>query len=204
MTAPHFVDPAGLLGEALAEASRDLMRSLFQSIINALLSADADAVVGAEYGRPTSDVHAGDDLSDRATPLSGTQLGTTDFYKWIFRCLSVWRRSETGPASPTLQPRRTMRTEQLATALTAIATGNRHERRRRGTSNKASLRLACVAAASAPRATHACGRYLRTSHEYRTAPSARRLASRVSKVVGSTGPDEEGESSEHELQYRMD
>ena len=53
MTAPHIVDPAGLLGEALSEASPDLMRSLLQSIINALLSADADAVVGAEYGRPS-------------------------------------------------------------------------------------------------------------------------------------------------------
>src|SRR6476620_1832093 len=53
MTAPHIVDPAGLLGEALAEASPDLMRSLLQSIINALLCADADAVVGAEWGRPT-------------------------------------------------------------------------------------------------------------------------------------------------------
>ena len=53
MTAPHIVDPAGLLGEALAEASPDLMRSLLQTIINALLSADADAVVGAEYGRPS-------------------------------------------------------------------------------------------------------------------------------------------------------
>ena len=53
MTAPHIVDPAGLLGEALLEASPDLMRSLLQSIINALLSADADAVVGAEYGRPS-------------------------------------------------------------------------------------------------------------------------------------------------------
>ena len=53
MTAPHIDDPAGLLGEALAEASPDLMRSLLQTTINALLSADADAVVGAEYGRPT-------------------------------------------------------------------------------------------------------------------------------------------------------
>src|SRR5690625_1132625 len=53
MTAANIVDPAGLLGEALAEASPDLMRSLLQSIINALLSADADAVVGAEYGRAT-------------------------------------------------------------------------------------------------------------------------------------------------------
>ena len=53
MTAPHIVDPAGLLGDALSEASPDLMRSLLQSIINALLSADADAVVGAEWGRPS-------------------------------------------------------------------------------------------------------------------------------------------------------
>ena len=53
MTAPHIVDPAGLLSEALAEASPDLMRSLLQTMINALLSADADAVVGAEWGRPT-------------------------------------------------------------------------------------------------------------------------------------------------------
>src|SRR4051794_14546086 len=53
MTAPHIVDPAGLLGDALAEASPDLMRDLLQSIINALLCADADAVVGAEWGRPT-------------------------------------------------------------------------------------------------------------------------------------------------------
>lgn len=53
MTAPHIIDPAGLLGDALAEASPDLMRSLLQTIINALLSADADAVVGAEYGRPS-------------------------------------------------------------------------------------------------------------------------------------------------------
>ena len=53
MTAPHIVDPAGLLGQALADASPDLMRELLQTMINALLSADADAVVGAQYGRPT-------------------------------------------------------------------------------------------------------------------------------------------------------
>ncbi len=53
MTAPHIVDPAGLLGEALSDASPDLMRSLLQSVINALLSADADQVVGAEWGRPS-------------------------------------------------------------------------------------------------------------------------------------------------------
>ncbi|GAB3084795.1 IS256 family transposase [Isoptericola nanjingensis] len=51
MTAPAIVDPAGLLGEALTEASPDLMRSLLQTVINALLSADADAVVGAEWGQ---------------------------------------------------------------------------------------------------------------------------------------------------------
>jgi len=38
MTAPHIVDPARLLSEAM---------------INALLSADADAVVGAEWGQPS-------------------------------------------------------------------------------------------------------------------------------------------------------
>ncbi|EJN51706.1 hypothetical protein HMPREF1138_1633, partial [Actinomyces sp. ICM58] len=48
MTAPHIIDPAGLLGEALSQASPDLMRSLLQHVINALLSADADAVCGAQ------------------------------------------------------------------------------------------------------------------------------------------------------------
>lgn len=52
MTATHIVDPAGLLGELLAEASSDLMRHLLQTVINELMSADADAVAGAEYGRP--------------------------------------------------------------------------------------------------------------------------------------------------------
>jgi putative transposase len=50
MTAPHIVDPAIVLGEALTDASPDLMRHLLQTVINALLSADADAVVGAEWG----------------------------------------------------------------------------------------------------------------------------------------------------------
>ena len=52
MTAPHIVDPTGLLGEALSEASPDLMRNLLQTVINALLSADADAVVGASGADP--------------------------------------------------------------------------------------------------------------------------------------------------------
>lgn len=51
MTAPHIVDPAGLLGQALADASPDLMRELLQTVINALLSADADAVCGAEWNQ---------------------------------------------------------------------------------------------------------------------------------------------------------
>ena len=49
MTAPHIIDPAGLLGEALSQASPDLMRSLLQHVINALLSADADTVCGAQW-----------------------------------------------------------------------------------------------------------------------------------------------------------
>ena len=55
MTAPHIIDPAGLLGEALSEASPDMMRTLLQTMINTLLSADADAVVGAEWGKPSPD-----------------------------------------------------------------------------------------------------------------------------------------------------
>ena len=46
MTAPHIVDPSGLLGQALADASPDLMRELLQTMINALLSADARAKGG--------------------------------------------------------------------------------------------------------------------------------------------------------------
>jgi len=55
MTAPHIVDPATVLGEVLTDASPDLMRHLLQTVINALLSADADAVVGAEWGQPSPD-----------------------------------------------------------------------------------------------------------------------------------------------------
>jgi putative transposase len=55
MTAPHIVDPARLLDQALTDASPDLMRHLLSTVINALLSADADAVCGAEYGTPSPD-----------------------------------------------------------------------------------------------------------------------------------------------------
>ena len=55
MTAPHIIDPAGLLGQALGDASPDLMRHLLSTVINALLSAEADAVCGAEYGMASPD-----------------------------------------------------------------------------------------------------------------------------------------------------
>lgn len=76
MTAPHIVDPAGVLAEALSDASPDLMRHLLQTMVNALLSADADAVIGAEWGKPSP---------DRATQRNGyrhrdldTRVGTID------------------------------------------------------------------------------------------------------------------------------
>ncbi|TYC95622.1 IS256 family transposase [Arthrobacter echini] len=76
MTAPHIVDPARLLTEALGEASPDLMRNLLQTMINALLSADADAVAGAEWGKPSP---------ERLTQRNGyrhrdldTRVGTVD------------------------------------------------------------------------------------------------------------------------------
>ena len=76
MTAPHIIDPAGLLSEALAEASPDLMRDLLQTMINALLSADADAVVGAEYGKPSPE-RLTQRNGYRRRPLD-TRVGTID------------------------------------------------------------------------------------------------------------------------------
>ena len=55
MTAPHLIDPARLLGQALSDASPDLMRHLLGTVVNSLLSVDADAVCGAEYGVASSD-----------------------------------------------------------------------------------------------------------------------------------------------------
>jgi transposase-like protein len=52
MAAPHILNPAALLEKGLSDASPDLLRSLLATVVNALLSADADAVCGAEYGRP--------------------------------------------------------------------------------------------------------------------------------------------------------
>ena len=76
MTAPHIVDPAGLLAEALSEASPDLMRDLLQTMINALLPADADAVCGAEWGRPSPERTAQRN-GYRHRPLD-TRVGTID------------------------------------------------------------------------------------------------------------------------------
>ena len=50
MTAPHIVDPARLLSEALAEASPDLMRQLLHQTRNALREGDHRLGVGGEQG----------------------------------------------------------------------------------------------------------------------------------------------------------
>ena len=109
MTAPHIVDPATVLSEALSEASPDLLRHLLQTMINALLSADADAVVGAEWGRPSP---------DRTTHRNGyrhrdldTRVGTIDvaipklrsgtyFPEWLLE-----RRKRSEAALITVSPR---------------------------------------------------------------------------------------------------
>jgi transposase-like protein len=76
MTAPHSLNPARLLDQALSGASPDLMRHLLATVINALLSAEADAVCGAEYGQASP---------DRVTQRNGyrhreldTRVGTLD------------------------------------------------------------------------------------------------------------------------------
>ena len=76
MTAPHIIDPAGLLGEALSQASPDLMRSLLQHVINALLSADADTVCGAQWGQQDPQRHTQRN-GYRRRPLD-TRVGTID------------------------------------------------------------------------------------------------------------------------------
>ena len=76
MTAPHLIDPAGLLGQALSQVSPDLMRSLLQHVINALLSADADAACGAQWGQQDPQRHARRN-GYRYRPLD-TRVGTID------------------------------------------------------------------------------------------------------------------------------
>ena len=76
MTAPHIVDPAGALDQALGQACPDLMRSLLQTMVNALLSADADAVCGAEYGQASPERRA--QRNGYRHRDSGTRVGTID------------------------------------------------------------------------------------------------------------------------------
>ena len=76
MTAPRIIDPAGLLGEALSQASPDLMCSLLQHVINALLSADADAVCGASGVNKIRSVTPG--AMGIATGPLDTRVGTID------------------------------------------------------------------------------------------------------------------------------
>ena len=94
MTAPHIIDPAGLLGETLSQASPDLMRSLLQHVINALLSADADTACGAQWGQQDPQRHTRRN-GYRHRPLD-TRVGTIDvaipklrsgtyFPKWLLQ-----------------------------------------------------------------------------------------------------------------------
>jgi putative transposase len=53
VTAPSSIDPARFLHGQLASASPDLLRSMLTTFINTLMSAEADAVCGAPYGRPS-------------------------------------------------------------------------------------------------------------------------------------------------------
>ena len=76
MTAPHLIEPAGMLGHALSQASPDLMRSLLQHVIHALLSADADTVCGAQWGQQDPQRHARRNRY-RYRPLD-TRVGTID------------------------------------------------------------------------------------------------------------------------------
>ena len=59
MTAPHVIDPAGMLGEALSQVSPDLMCSLLQHVINALLSARLTRCAGPSGANKTRSVTPG-------------------------------------------------------------------------------------------------------------------------------------------------
>jgi transposase-like protein len=76
MIAPHIIDPARVLDQALSDASPDLMRHLLGTVINSLLSAEADAVCGAEWGRPSPD-RVNQRNGYRHRPLD-TRVGTID------------------------------------------------------------------------------------------------------------------------------
>jgi transposase-like protein len=76
MAAPHIVDPARLLQDALSDASPDFMRHMLQTLVNALLSADADNVCGAEWNTPSPD-RVNHRNGYRHRPLD-TRVGTID------------------------------------------------------------------------------------------------------------------------------
>ena len=76
MTAPHTIEPAGMLGHALSQASPDLMRSLLQHVIHALLSVEADTVCGAQWGQQDPQRHTRRN-GYRYRPLD-TRVGTID------------------------------------------------------------------------------------------------------------------------------
>ncbi len=76
MTTASIVDPASVLTQALSDASPDLMRTLLQTMINTLLSAEADAICGAEYGKPSPE-RTNSRNGYRARDLD-TRVGTID------------------------------------------------------------------------------------------------------------------------------
>lgn len=76
VTAPHIVRPYELFTQAVGNASPDLLRTLLQTLIDMLLSADADTVLGAQYGIPTPD-RVGQRNGYRTRPLD-TRLGAID------------------------------------------------------------------------------------------------------------------------------
>jgi transposase-like protein len=55
MTAPSSIDPTQFLHDQLAGASPNLLRCMLTTFINILMSAEADAICGAPYGRPSPD-----------------------------------------------------------------------------------------------------------------------------------------------------
>ena len=91
MTAPHIVDPAAVLDQALGQASPDLMRSLLQTVINALLSADADSVCGAQYGQASPERRA--QLGGYRHRDPGTRVGRLT---WLSPSCAPARTSPTG------------------------------------------------------------------------------------------------------------
>ena len=102
MTAPHIVDPARLLDQAVSDASPDLMRHLLSTVINALLSAEADAVVRRRV-RPglTGPARPNATATDTATWTPGRARSTSRS-----RSCARGRTSRTGCSSAASGPSR--------------------------------------------------------------------------------------------------